>query len=121
MLVTPDYALEVGKKPLSKAIPLWVVLPQEREASYLVKMRSPEDHSSNGTSIVWVDQYSGKVLTVWDSRDAPLARKIQNLNRVFHTGEILGYPGKTLACVVYLLCCEAGRSLGFAPFRQGEI
>jgi len=89
MLVTPDYALEVGKKALSKAIPLWVVLPQEREASYLVKMRSPEDHSSNGTSIVWVDQYSGKVLTVWDSRDAPLARKIQNLNRVFHTGEIL--------------------------------
>ncbi len=98
--VTPDYALEVAKKALSQAIPLWVALPQEREASYLVKMKFPEDHSSNGTSIVWVDQYSGKVLTVWDSRNAPLARKIQNLNRVFHTGEILGYPGKTLACVV---------------------
>jgi len=98
--VSPDYALEVAKKTLSQAIPLWVVLPQEREASYLVKMKFPEDRSLNGTSIVWVDQYSGKVLTVWDSRNAPLARKIQNLNRVFHTGEILGYPGKTLACVV---------------------
>lgn len=65
-----------------------------------MKMKFPEDHSSNGTSIVWVDQYSGNALTVWDSRNAPLARKIQNLNRVFHTGEILGYPGKTLACVV---------------------
>jgi len=97
--ITPDDALQVAKEALPQAIPLWVVLPQEREASYLVKARFPEDHSSNGTSIVWVDQYSGKVLTVWDSRHGPLARKIQNLNRVFHTGEILGYPGKALACL----------------------
>jgi uncharacterized iron-regulated membrane protein len=98
--VSPDYALEAAKKSLSHAIPLWIVMPQEREKPYLVKMRFPEDHSSNGTSIVWVDQYSGKVLTVWNSRTAPLGRKIQNLNRVFHTGEVLGYPGKMLACVV---------------------
>jgi uncharacterized iron-regulated membrane protein len=63
-------------------------------------MRFPEDHSSNGTSIAWVDQYSGKVLTVWNSRKAPLARKIENLNRVFHTGEFFGYPGKALAFVM---------------------
>jgi uncharacterized iron-regulated membrane protein len=115
--VTPDYALEVAKKVLSQAIPLWVALPQEREASYLVKMKFPEDHSSNGTSIVWVDQYSGKVLTVWDSRNAPLARKIQNLNRVFHTGEILGYPGKTLACVVSF-ALAAQTLTGFSLWRK---
>jgi uncharacterized iron-regulated membrane protein len=115
--VTPDYALEVAKKALSQAIPLWVVLPQEREASYLVKMKFPEDHSSNGTSIVWVDQYSGKVLTVWDSRNAPLARKIQNLNRVFHTGEILGYPGKALACVVSLALAVQTLT-GFSLWRK---
>jgi uncharacterized iron-regulated membrane protein len=115
--VTPDYALQVARKALSQAIPLWVVLPQDRETSYLVKMKFPEDHSSNGTSVVWVDQYSGKVLTVWDSRNAPLARKIQNLNRVFHTGEILGYSGKTLACVVsFALAVQT--ITGFALWRR---
>jgi uncharacterized iron-regulated membrane protein len=102
MPISPDVALDSAKQYLSDAIPLWIVLPQDREASYLVKMRFPEDHSSNGTSIVWVDQYTGKILTVWNSRTAPLARKIQSLNRVFHTGEFLGYPGKTLACLMSL-------------------
>jgi uncharacterized iron-regulated membrane protein len=98
--VSPDSALEVARESLPQAIPLWIHLPQESESSYLVKMRFPEDHSSNGTTVVWVDQYYGQVLTVWDSRHASLARKIENMNRVFHTGEILGYPGKTLACVM---------------------
>jgi uncharacterized iron-regulated membrane protein len=102
MPISPDVALDSAKQYLSDAIPLWIVLPEEREASYLVKMRFPEDHSSNGTSIVWVDQYTGKILTVWNSRTAPLARKIQSLNRVFHTGEFLGYPGKMLACLMSL-------------------
>jgi uncharacterized iron-regulated membrane protein len=115
--VTPDYALQVAKKALSQAIPLWVVLPEERQASYLVKMKFPEDHSSNGTSIVWVDQYSGKVLTVWDSRNAPLARRIQNLNRVFHTGEILGYAGKILACIVSLALAVQTLT-GFSLWRK---
>jgi len=100
--ISLDYALEVARESLPQAIPLWIVLPQEPESSYLVKMRFSEDHSSNGTSVVWVDQYSGRVLTVWNSRNASLARKIENMNRVFHTGELLGYPGKTLACVMSL-------------------
>lgn len=80
--ITPDDALQVAKGALPQAIPLWVVLPQEREASYLVRMKFPEDDSSNGTSVVWVDQYSGKVLVAWDSRHAPRARKIQYLTTV---------------------------------------
>ena len=100
--IAPDYALEAARKSLSQAIPLWIVLPQERETSYLVKMRSPEDHSSKGSSSVWVDPYSGSVLMTWSARSAPLARKIEILNRLFHTGEILGYPGKTLACAISL-------------------
>ena len=115
--VTADYALQVAKKFLSQAIPLWVVLPQERQASYLVKMKFPEDSSPNGSSIVWVDQYSGRVLTVWDSRNAPLARRIQTLNRVLHTGEILGYPGRTLACIVSLALAVQTLT-GFSLWRR---
>ena len=117
--VSPDYALEVARESLPQAIPLWIVLPQESESSYLVKMRFSEDHSSNGTSIVWVDQYSGKVLTVWDSRHASLARKIENMNRVLHTGELLGYPGKTLACVMsFALAVQI--ATGFSLWRKAR-
>src|SRR5260370_10850852 len=77
-------------------------MPEEQTASYLVKMRFPEDHSSNGASIVWIDQYSGKVLTVWDSRTAPRARRIETLNRDIHTGDFWGYPGRTVACLMSL-------------------
>jgi uncharacterized iron-regulated membrane protein len=117
MPISPDFALESAKQSLPHAIPLWIVLPKERETSYLVKMRFPEDHSSNGTSIVWVDQYSGKVLTVWNSQAAPLARKIQSLNRVVHTGEFLGYPGKMLACFIsFALMIQI--LTGFCLWRQ---
>jgi uncharacterized iron-regulated membrane protein len=117
MPISPDLALDSAKQYLSDAIPLWIVLPNDREASYLVKMRFPEDHSSNGSSIVWVDQYSGKVLTVWNSRTAPLARRIESLDRVFHTGEYLGYAGKMLACLVsFALMIQI--VTGFSLWRQ---
>jgi uncharacterized iron-regulated membrane protein len=115
--ISPDLALDSAKQYLSDATPLWIVLPTEREASYLVKMRFPEDHSSIGTSIVWVDQYSGKILTVWNSRTASLARKIESLNRVFHTGEFLGYSAKKLACLMsFALMIQI--LTGFCLWRQ---
>jgi uncharacterized iron-regulated membrane protein len=96
--VSADFALEVARGALKDAVPLWVVLPQAATSSYLVKMRFPEDREPNGTSIVWVDRYSGKVLEVWDSRTAPVARRVQSFNRVMHSGDVLGYPGKVIAC-----------------------
>lgn len=74
-------ALRIASEYLPAAIPLWVVMPEEKTTSYLVKMRFPEDHSSNGASIAWVDQFSGKVLGAWNSRTAPLGRRIERTNR----------------------------------------
>jgi len=73
---------------------------EEKTTSYLVKMRFPEDHSSNGASIVWIDQFSGKVLGAWNSRTAPLGRRIERANRDIHSGDIWGYPGRALACLM---------------------
>jgi hypothetical protein len=52
---TPDGALRIARDFLPAAVPLWIVMPEENTSSYVVKMRFPEDHSSNGASIVWVD------------------------------------------------------------------
>lgn len=100
--ISADSALRIATDFLPTAIPLWVTMPEDRMAPYLVKMRFPEDPSSNGASIVWVDQFSGKVLAEWNSRKAPLARRIETANRPLHTGEMWGYPGRTLACLMSL-------------------
>jgi uncharacterized iron-regulated membrane protein len=98
--ISPDRAVLVARAYLVDAIPLWIVMPEEKTSSYLVKMRFPEDHSSNGASIVWVDQFSGKVLAAWNSRTAPLARKIERANRDIHSGDVWGYPSRVFACLV---------------------
>jgi uncharacterized iron-regulated membrane protein len=98
--ISPDAAVRIATDFLPAAVPLWVVMPEEKTTSYLVKMRFPEDHSSNGASIVWVDQFSGKVLGAWNSRTAPLGRRIERANRDIHSGDVWGYPGKALACLM---------------------
>ncbi|MGC1483734.1 MAG: PepSY-associated TM helix domain-containing protein [Candidatus Acidiferrum sp.] len=101
--ISADSALRVARIFLPTAVPLWVVIPGEKTTSYLVKMRFPEDHSFSGSSIVWIDQYSGKVLAAWSSRTAPLARRIEQANRNLHSGEIWGYPGRGLAAFMSML------------------
>jgi uncharacterized iron-regulated membrane protein len=98
--ISPDTAVRIATEFLPAAVPLWVVMPEEKTTSYLVKMRFPEDHSSNGASIVWIDQYSGRVLGAWNSRTAPLGRRIERANRDIHSGDLWGYPGRSLACLM---------------------
>jgi uncharacterized iron-regulated membrane protein len=101
--ISAGSALRIARSYLPAAVPLWVVIPGEKTTSYLVKMRFPEDHSSSGSSIVWVDQFSGKVLAAWNSRTAPLARRIEQGNRAVHSGEIGGYPGRAFAALISML------------------
>jgi len=96
--ILPDAAVRIATDFLPSAVPLWIVIPEQKTTSYLVKMRFPEDHSSNGASIVWVDQFSGKVLGAWNSRTAPLGRRMERANRDIHSGDIWGYPGRALVC-----------------------
>ena len=45
-----------------------------------------------GAAAVYVDQFSGKVLLVENTRTAPLGTRILNLKRSAHTGDIFGAP-----------------------------
>jgi uncharacterized iron-regulated membrane protein len=98
--ISPDAAVRIATDFLTAAVPLWIVIPEEKTTSYLIKMRFPEDHSSNGASIVWVDQFSGKVVGAWNSRTAPRGRRIERANRDIHSGDIWGYPSRALACLM---------------------
>ena len=100
--ISPERAVAIARDSLPGAVPLWIVIPQSQTASYLVKMRFPEDHSSNGSSVVWVDQYLGMARAVWNSRTAPVGRRVETLIRDIHTGDLWGYPSRTMECLISL-------------------
>lgn len=69
-----------------------------------LRMRFPEDHTPIGRSRVWLDPYTGKALSVWSTRIAPIGFKLSRMwIREIHTGDIGGWPTRLLACVVSLV------------------
>ena len=66
-------------------------------------MRFPENRTPVGRSRVFLDPYTGKALSVWSSRTAPVGFKINAMwIREIHTGDIFGWPTRLLACLVSL-------------------
>lgn len=100
--VSADIACSIAKNALSGASILWVSIPHEPRDAYMVKMRFPEDHTDNGGSVVWIDQFSGNTLDVVSSRDASPAQRLANLNRAVHTGAVGGGAGRFLAALASL-------------------
>jgi len=69
-----------------------------------IRMKFPEDRTPVGRSRVLLDPYTGAVISAVNTRTAPLAFKIGRLwIREIHTGDILGWPTRVLACVMSLI------------------
>jgi len=69
-----------------------------------VRMKFPEDRTPIGRSRLFLDPYTGKVLSAWSTRTAPLGFKISRMwIREIHTGDIFGWPTQLLACVISLI------------------
>jgi uncharacterized iron-regulated membrane protein len=100
--ISADLACSIAKNSLRGASILWVSIPREPRAVYLVKMRFPEDRSDNGGSMVLIDQFSGNTLDVVSTRNASPAQRVVNLNRALHTGAIGGGTGRLLAALASL-------------------
>lgn len=100
--ISADLACSIAKNALPGASILWVVIPPQPQAAYMVKMRFPEDHSDNGGSMVLIDQFSGRTLDVVSTRNALPAQRVVNLNRLLHTGAIGGDAGRLLAALASL-------------------
>lgn len=69
-----------------------------------VRMNFPEDRTPIGRSRVWLDPYTGRALSVWSTRAAPLGFKLTRMwIREIHTGDIFGWPTRLLACLMSLI------------------
>ncbi len=118
--ITADQALAVARAAISGAAPFMVEVPETTEA-YVVRMRFPQDRTPGGRSRVMVDQYSGSILFVENSRTAPGGRRLTTINRSIHTGDIFGFPSKallSLASLMAVLQMVSGFSLWWKRTRQ---
>ena len=77
-------------------------VPVNPKAVYRILMKFPEDRTPAGRSRVYVDQFSGAVLLVENTRTAPLGTRILNLKRSAHTGDIFGALTRALYFIVGL-------------------
>ena len=101
--ISIDAALASAAAALPGAQTAIVILPQNPTGVYLAYMKFPEDHTPAGRSHVALDQYSGRVIWLENSRTAPAGTRLWNINRPIHTGDIFGWPTRILACLLSAL------------------
>jgi uncharacterized iron-regulated membrane protein len=99
--ISADRALAIAERAAPGARPTFMQLG--REGPMRIAMKFPEDHTPAGRTIVFLDRYTGKILSLKSSRTASIAYKYARMwNREIHTGDIFGWPTRILACVLSL-------------------
>jgi len=78
-------------------------IPNGGKGVIIALMKYPEDRTPGGRSRVALDQYSGQVLTVINTRTAPAGTRLINLKRSAHTGDIFGTATRALYFVTCLM------------------
>jgi uncharacterized iron-regulated membrane protein len=100
--ISIDQAVAIAEQALPGAFASNVGLPGGPKAPFRIFKKFPEDRTPAGRSRVYVDQFSGRVLLVENTRTAPLGTRIINLKRSLHTGDIFGAPTQALYFLVSL-------------------
>jgi len=108
-LAEPASTLLPGKLPLAldeilpkadAALPgaqtIWIELPSAPQAAVSVRKKFPQETDPYGDSLVYLDQYSGKVLRVDNALKAPLGAQIMNSLYPVHTAAFGGLKLRTL-------------------------
>ncbi len=97
--LSPDELVDAATRALPGAQPVSLGL-MGREADFPldVYMRWPEDHSSDGRSIVYVNPYTGGIQAVTNSREMNAAARYAWVwNWQIHTGRIFSRPSQLAA------------------------
>ena len=98
-----DAAVAIAEtRALPGAAATIVNLPVASNSALRVLMKFPEDRTPAGRGLVYLDQFTGKVLAVENTRTAPLGTRILNVKRSAHTGDIFGAPTRALYFLVGL-------------------
>ncbi|MBC8083543.1 MAG: PepSY domain-containing protein, partial [Hymenobacter sp.] len=80
-----------------------VQLPKDPMASIRVATLRPGASHDNATDEVYLDQYSGRVISRQTYEQRNLGQRVRGLFKPVHTGAIFGWPSKIVSLVVCLL------------------
>ena len=101
--ITPDQALATAEHAASGAQPSFMELAMGPGDAIRVVLKFPEDHTPAGRTSVFLDPYTGKILSFNNTRTASFSFNFTRMwNREIHTGDIFGWPTKILACIFSL-------------------
>ena len=95
--VSIDEAVATARVQLPGARLARVIPPRDKNGSWIVQVKFPDDSTVPGRSWVVINQYSGAVLARLDARTAPTGSKIPIVNRAIHVGGLYGAPTRILA------------------------
>ncbi len=101
--ISVDQAIEVARQTMPAAAVDGLFLPLSAKGAFTILMRVPEETSGSPHSSVTVDQYSGKVVQLYDFMTDSLGYRWVRFNRSIHTGDIWGLPGHILVSLSSLL------------------
>jgi uncharacterized iron-regulated membrane protein len=98
-----DAVLALARQQAPDAESYSVQMPKEPNGSIRVGVLRPGAVTENATDEVYLDQYSGKIISTQTYAQRPVGQRIRGLFKPVHTGAIGGLPTKILAFVISLL------------------
>jgi uncharacterized iron-regulated membrane protein len=98
-----DAVLALARQQAPNAESYALQLPKEPTGSIQVSILRPGALTERSTDDVYLDKYSGKVISSQSYGQKPLGQRIRGLFKPIHTGAIFGLPTKILALVISLL------------------
>jgi uncharacterized iron-regulated membrane protein len=90
--ISVDTLYRVALATLPGARVMFLTLPPKSDQPLVAAMRFPEDHTPGGRSRVFVDRFTGKVLSAVSTRRAERGTRLGNSIRSIHTGDLFGKP-----------------------------
>ena len=95
--ITIDEAAAIGQSVFPESRIARLYLPASELAPWRVTFMHPgEWWNEYGASTVYIDQYQGTVLEVWDARELPAGSTLLTWMFPLHNGDALGLPGRIL-------------------------
>ncbi len=102
--ISVDQVQDVALASLPNARVYRIYLPRNKTDPFQVGLiQAGERWREYGASTLWIDQYSGAVLEVWDSQNLPSGNTFLNWMFPLHNGDALGLAGRVTVFICGLL------------------
>ena len=94
--------LKIADAALPGTETTFINLPREPKGTFAIYKKRPQESNEYGDSIVYLDQYSGKILKLKDGLNSSLGEKVLDSFTPLHYGTFWGLPTRILYVFVGL-------------------